>query len=270
MGSNSNTEIKLTRNCPRCGVQLHYSHRTTLWLAAKENWKCRKCTWELKPVPQADEILDLFNQNLTLRQIGSRLGLHHNTIGYRVMRLGLPSNRFGKRKLEIVSEKQARCSKCGLIKDFDEFSVNRRGRRYEYKLSYCFSCRREQMEESLNGNSDRFLSDRHNRLCLRSRKMMIECVITKKEFIDQYEAQRGLCFYTDKPLRLVVGSGKNPDSLSVDRIDPRIGYTLNNVVLCCTRINTIKSNMLPDELREWIPDWYTRIVCFRRSKGLDF
>ncbi len=38
------------------------------------------------------------------------------------------------------------------------------------------------------------------------------------------------------------------------------GYTLGNVVLCTYRANSIKRDVSLDELREWMPGWYDRLV----------
>jgi hypothetical protein len=75
-----------------------------------------------------------------------------------------------------------------------------------------------------------------------------------------YDRQSGLCFYTSKALETVVGKGWNPRALSVDRINPHRGYIVGNIVLCARRVNSIKQDMSLDELQEWIPTWYERII----------
>lgn len=50
-------------------------------------------------------------------------------------------------------------------------------------------------------------------------------------------------------IRLRVSQGRaSPSSPSLDRIDPRRGYTPGNVVVVSWRANEIKKDSLPDEL----------------------
>jgi CRISPR/Cas system Type II protein with McrA/HNH and RuvC-like nuclease domain len=76
-----------------------------------------------------------------------------------------------------------------------------------------------------------------------------------------YDEQNGRCFYTDKEFEITVGEGWNPRALSVDRVDPDRGYVVGNLVLCARRVNSIKQDMTIEELQEWVPSWYARIVA---------
>jgi 5-methylcytosine-specific restriction endonuclease McrA len=42
----------------------------------------------------------------------------------------------------------------------------------------------------------------------------------------------------------------------LDRVDPKEGYTLDNVVPCCRHCNQAKNNMTTCEFKEWIIDVY--------------
>lgn len=72
--------------------------------------------------------------------------------------------------------------------------------------------------------------------------------------------QGGICFYSGKPMKMGLGIGKDPLGVSIDRVDPAHGYIVGNVVLCCSRVNTIKHDLSPTELKELIPSWYAAIV----------
>lgn len=72
-----------------------------------------------------------------------------------------------------------------------------------------------------------------------------------------YNNQMGLCFYTKIPMKLSTQNWykkRQPDMdvLSVDRIIPNLGYTKNNVVLCCNSINKLKGNATIDEFKYFI------------------
>lgn len=61
---------------------------------------------------------------------------------------------------------------------------------------------------------------------------------------DLYNRQQGKCFYTGLQMSLEKTSRHNNSmALSVDRVDPSLGYTRENVVLCLNCINAMKNNM---------------------------
>ena len=47
------------------------------------------------------------------------------------------------------------------------------------------------------------------------------------------------------------GSGKKELNISIDRIDPHIGYILGNIQLVTTRVNILKHSLTEDELYWW-------------------
>lgn len=86
------------------------------------------------------------------------------------------------------------------------------------------------------------------------------------EYLKQlYELQKGLCFYTDVELITHVGVGHPPNSLSVDKIEPNLGYVPGNVVLCSKRANSIKHDQSLEELSKWMPLWHERIEMWRKN-----
>lgn len=93
---------------------------------------------------------------------------------------------------------------------------------------------------------------------------MITFDLTKDFLINLYDFQKGKCFYTDETLHLMNGKGRLPTGLSIDRVDNEKGYHADNVVLCTSRFNTIKSNMTLEEIRKWMPAIYEKIEEWRR------
>jgi hypothetical protein len=108
---------------------------------------------------------------------------------------------------------------------------------------------------------DAYLAVRCCRIRARARREGLDFTFTKEEWRELYYAQEGKCFYTDKPLIVAHGIGSMPDTLSADRLDNSKGYVQGNVVFCCRRVNTIKSNLALEELREFIPSWYERVLA---------
>lgn len=67
-----------------------------------------------------------------------------------------------------------------------------------------------------------------------------EMTLTRESLLELWEKQKKLCFYTD------IRMDTQPElfnSVSVERIDSKIGYTIDNVVLVCNVINRMKSDL---------------------------
>lgn len=79
----------------------------------------------------------------------------------------------------------------------------------------------------------------------RSKRKNIEFTITTETFNEQTHC---LIFKQEKFDFFAKGSS-NPNSMSIDRIDPTKGYTPDNVWLICERANRIKSDATPEELK---------------------
>ncbi len=69
-----------------------------------------------------------------------------------------------------------------------------------------------------------------------------------------WEEQKGLCYYTGKPMGYQIGL---PDSVSLDRKDSSIGYFPNNVVLCRYKVNIVKNDLSIEDLLEFCTDVLT-------------
>lgn len=213
-----------------------------------------------KKCPQlVEQLVQLNSEGKTNREIAKTLGLHHNTVKVWLLAEGLSSS-WASQPIDKVSETEARCSKCKAIKDLEEFQHGRRGQNYEYRFSYCNSCRRKQSYLNLNSHLDKALRVKYKTLANRVAKTDIQFDLTWEEFLKLWIYQKGRCFYDESIImKWTVGGGREEASLSVDRIDPDKGYTFDNVVLCSTRINTIKSNVSMEEMKRWMPGWYQKI-----------
>jgi hypothetical protein len=165
--------------------------------------------------------------------------------------------------LQRLDNGLARCSKCGADKSEDEFRVNRKGKKFEYVLSYCFECRHTQQCDNINSDIRLYLNDRWRRVKVRAKQKNISFTLTKEFLYDQFSQQNGKCFYTDVPLRCRVGEGYSRDAFSIDRVDFKLGYTPDNVVLCTYKANTIKTDVTLEEMKEWMPLWYERVIQWK-------
>lgn len=215
----------------------------------------------LKSSQEISEIvLGLHKKGLSDRRISEDSGIIRETVAVHRRRLGLKPNGNGPRKLDRVSETEARCSKCVEVKPLTEFTVNRRGKAYSYHLSYCFKCRKIQAIAAVNRSKSRYLNYLVVRLRQKCKARKIFCDITLQDVEEMWGMQKGLCLYTDLPLVYEVGNGYDRQRCSLDRIVPERGYTASNIVLCTQKANTVKNDLSLEEMRLWTPGWHERLV----------
>lgn len=68
------------------------------------------------------------------------------------------------------------------------------------------------------------------------------CVEIDVSFIEElYEKQNHFCYYTGREMNLIKGDKERV--VSVDRVDSSKGYTKENVVLCCQKVNIVKNDL---------------------------
>ncbi len=156
------------------------------------------------------------------------------------------------------------CKKCMEFKPFEAFS--KQNRKKEGLQLYCKLCYRENLKKWRSDNpiqaakwarEDRLKNPerakvrdlRHNlklgtrwgQLKFAAKKRGLEVLLTKEQYIQLTEYP---CYYCGGPLPLQGGG--------VDRIDNVKGYTLGNVVPCCTICNRVKWEFKIEELIEHV------------------
>lgn len=92
---------------------------------------------------------------------------------------------------------------------------------------------------------------RASNIALRAKTKGLECDIDYKDLLALYNSQKGLCFYSDIPLKMPYkgNSKKTYDTMSVDRLDSSKGYVKGNIVLCLYSINMFKSDHSMEDLK---------------------
>lgn len=208
-------------------------------------------------------ILALQAQEYTDRKIAGLLGINHKTVATHRRRNGLMPNGRARRFLKIVDTVHAQCSRCHEIKPLAGWPVQRKNGAISFRLSFCADCKRTQYNRSQNRSHEANLKNRWNRLKVRSKKSGIEFDISFESFMGQWHQQRGRCFYTDTVLVTNFGIGFSPNACSVDKVEPALGYVLGNVVFASNRVNTVKSDISLEEMRDWMPGWFARVISWR-------
>lgn len=158
--------------------------------------------------------------------------------------------------MENNTEKKV-CTRCKLEKLITVFQKGRKGTSREYMFSYCNTCRYEQVNERHENNFESYL-----KLIIgqaRRRNKNIPHNIDSKYMLEIYNVQKGKCLYTNEILDYKLGKGKQRNTLSIDKIVPKLGYVKGNVAFCSMRANAIKSDLTLEELKQWIPKWYSKL-----------
>lgn len=99
-------------------------------------------------------------------------------------------------------------------------------------------------EEALNATiTARWLGARD-----RAKNKKISFEITKQDLKNLWHEQKGLCAISKIPMTYIMENGRTFTNLSVDRKNPHIGYTKDNVQLVCMAVNQMKSDLSKEEL----------------------
>lgn len=78
----------------------------------------------------------------------------------------------------------------------------------------------------------------------------IECDINVPFLVQMFNSQNGRCALTGDLMTRVAGKGKVATNVSVDRINPKKGYTKDNVQLACLYANILKRDHSVSDLHD--------------------
>ena len=165
-----------------------------------------------------------------------------------------------------------KCPKCGEVKPVSCFHIDRRaiGKGITRPASYCKKCclavTRLYEEKSPRGALGASL-----------RKAVVrfptENAITITQLMEMFTTQHGKCALSGITMTWGGDKGKSKDSprygrwtsISMDRIDQKVGYTVNNVRLVCYRVNDMRGNMSDEQFFEWIGLIQMHVSCCREA-----
>lgn len=142
---------------------------------------------------------------------------------------------------------QSRCKSCAKISNKEYYRTVDLSERYNrYKESYIAS--RRKYQGTLTGRINGLLSSAR----LRANKSRLEYSLTAEWLLGKFESQDMRCELTMipfiiEPARDDGRRSYQPFSPSLDRIDPKKGYTADNTRLVCTAIN-IALNQFGDDV----------------------
>lgn len=120
--------------------------------------------------------------------------------------------------------------------------------------TYCKDCRKEAYNEKAN-TLEGFISILFKDLVYRAKYKKLTVGITRDDILELYKKQDGKCALTGAQMTYsrTLGSGRwnnSSKNISVDRINSRGNYTLDNIQLVCSLANTIKWDSDQDDFFE--------------------
>lgn len=224
------------------------------------------------PNPEMEsESIRLNGEGFTNTQIGEMLGIPRKSVGYYLSKRNLKSARVNQ-KIVMVDDVNAECTKCGKVLLRADLPWGRVTTK-PYQLSYCRRCLTEQVVRNTKRSIPQYLMHRHRAIKAKCQQADVPFDLPGGYLADLYEKQKGLCFYTDEEMKVYFGtkkSGARRNSLSVDKILPEVGYIPGNIVLCIARANSVKHDCTIQEIRNWMPGWYARIIQLWKEEGVPY
>ena len=132
------------------------------------------------------------------------------------------------------------CTKCKEIKELILFFKH--SQTPDRLHSWCKSCcnkgsarSRDKLNSTIEGRATVFLQNAKKAAIKRGH--LFELTITN--IVNCWEQQKTICAYSGRLMTLKSGQ---LNTVSIERIDSKIGYTIENTVLVCQAINRMKSD----------------------------
>lgn len=159
-----------------------------------------------------------------------------------------------------------RCKHCGQVKSADEFKTHsHKIKNLEFsdgermRIAVCYACDYQLNKERYDRYDKKVRSTKSVKAMTLGQwqnwrkdtlAMGEEFNLTHDYLAKLWEKQQGLCWYTKQIISLERGYGKW-DSASLDRLDPKHGYVIGNVVWTTRLTNTSKHFRNYDEFIEF-------------------
>ena len=124
--------------------------------------------------------------------------------------------------------------------DLPKLEFGKNSFRHDGLQVYCRACMRSYLDDRLTGLTA-FLNQLHsmsmNRARNRTGAARQEHTLTQKSVLDMWLRQQGCCYYSGLPM---THTPSTEFMASLERLDPALGYTTSNTVLCILELNSMK------------------------------
>jgi hypothetical protein len=171
-----------------------------------------------------------------------------------------------------IIDGKKKCFKCKLFKPTDTFSKNRNSTDGFSKLcKECYSnydCVKNgynKKSSNLKTNLKEYLKYKHNYFKYKSKMKNIDFDLESNTLYELYETQNGKCYYTGIDIIHNLGCS-NYNSISVERLEPSMGYTKDNIVLAAFNINSLKGMMSENEFKLFLDRIIPNLIKYKNKK----
>jgi len=151
---------------------------------------------------------------------------------------------------------QCRCCRISLPENAFEMRTNKNGA--PYRAQKCRECVVARKRLANNEKIERYFAricynQRYNHKKQRRGKSPDGFSLTTEDLLGLWERQEGKCAYSGVLMTSYRDGVSRIDlNASLDRRDPNLGYTLDNVHLVCDRVNLMKHTLDEDMFFWWI------------------
>lgn len=253
------TDKIFTRNCPQCNKEINHVSEKNRRRGIIKKSLCGSCAkknkWGVREKTQ--QILELHLEGNTNKEIAAFLGITRNIVA----QILKENNQLTHGKVGIVIDGKIKCIKCKITKELNEYGKTQNA---NYKKK-CLICSLDELHEKMRNNIEIYLDHLYRSKKSIAKSKNIKFDISFNEFSEIFRSQNGKCFYTGIEMTHIKRKVKRKierENVSVDKIIPELGYTSGNVVFCSYRINSMKLDATLEEMKEWMPGWYERIIKF--------
>lgn len=190
-----------------------------------------------------------------------RPALKKSAVAYETVRTWMRNDKFFRRAYEDVTEflkSTKKCVYCGLVDEKVKFRTECKNEvRATWKTGICLLC---DSKRSMRKSSSSLQSHMRKlwKSCKQStygkkkgRNVPSECTISPDDLMCLHSVQGGRCYYTGLPMSHERICVRDRSVMSVDRKDPKIGYTMANVVLCTWGANQLKRDLTSTQFVEF-------------------
>jgi hypothetical protein len=170
----------------------------------------------------------------------------------------------------IINGKK-KCFKCKELKLVEEFSKNRSNfDGYQKCCKECFS-NYDSVKKGYNKKNNIlktdlkiYLRNKTSELQRKCKRKNLEFNLTKEWLYELYEKQNGKCYFTDIEIKHNLGCHQY-DSISVERLDPNLGYIKSNVVLSSFAVNSFKGMMTENEFKIFLEKIIPKLIEYKNN-----
>ena len=143
------------------------------------------------------------------------------------------------------------CKTCKKLKPFEDFytGINPNGKKYTDRA--CRPCANRERNKRKGKTPQRFIKHLVSQLKYKRKETHI-FQIDANQLIKLYNKQKGRCALSgEKMTHTKDGTGYHYKNISIDRINPKRGYIIENIQLVCYAINMMKWVHSNKDLIKW-------------------